>query len=207
MDAICDRIVQDLSLASVAREHGLANARKALRASANATRALHRGERDRADELLTQARTLLVDAEAVLAEHPSVRWAGFVHDAEKEYAEARLTEAVLSGTDIGDPDSLGVTQVAWLHGIAECVGELRRSTLDSLREGEIETAEKRVEVMEAMYEALLRIDYPEAMTAGLRRATDAARGTLERTRADVTSASVQRRLESAIERHLSRLGE
>lgn len=198
VDAFARAVVGRLAETATAREAALAASRKATRSSANAVRALHRGDRPRAEELMADARTALDEAEAALEAHPSVRWAGFVHDAEKEYAEARITHAVLTDSELPGSDEVRVTDVAWLHGVAEAIGELRRRVLDLLRKGDLRQAEVVFEAMEAFYDALGLVDFPNAMTAGLRRAADADRGILERTRADLTMAAVQGRLETAI---------
>lgn len=205
LDRMCEAAIANLSATSAARETGLAASRRATRASANAIRALHRGDSAQAGELMSEARTLLDAAVAALAEYPQIRWAGFVHDAQKEYAEAAVTASAIRGEPVPDPATVGVTEVAWLHGIAEAVGELRRHCLDCLRAGDVGGAEVLLATMDDFYAVLVRIDFPDAMTAGLRRATDAARGVLERTRADLTVAAGQQRLEHALAEHTRRL--
>lgn len=201
LDAVCEVVLESLAATSAGRETALAACRRATRASANAIRALHRGDHRSADDLMAEARGLLVAAVDALEGFPQVRWAGFVHDAQKEYAEAALTSAAIRGEAFPTPDETGVTEVAWLHGIAEAIGELRREALDKLRGGDVAGAEHLLAEMDGFHAVLVRIDFPDAMTAGLRRATDAARGVLERTRADVTIATVQQRLERALVEH------
>lgn len=150
---------------------------------------------------MATARELLDEAAAALEDFPQIRWAGFVHDAQKEYAEAVLTAAAIAGAPAPSAAVVRVTDVAWLHGLAESVGELRRESLDRLRGGDLAGAEDLLVTMDDFYAVLVRIDFPDAMTAGLRRATDAARGVLERTRADLTIATVQDRLERALARY------
>lgn len=205
LDSACEAAITSLTAASHARDAALIASRQATRASANAIRALHRGDDGQARGLMAEARGLLDDAVASLDGHPQIRWAGFVHDAEKEYAEACLTAAAIEGEPTPGPRDLGVTDVAWLHGVAEAVGELRRHSLDRLRHGDVAGAEGLLVRMDDFYAVLVRIDFPDAMTAGLRRATDAARGVLERTRADLTIATVQQRLERALAEHSRRL--
>ncbi len=195
-------ILGRLEQANQARELALSNSRHALRASANAIRALHRGDFGGADQLLAKASELLVQADSATQDHPQIRWAGFVHDAQKEYAEGRITQAVLADGVIPTPADLSISGEAWLHGVAESIGELRRKSLDTLRGGDVERADQLVTIMEEMYEVLLLVDYPDAMTHGLRRAADASRQILERTRADVSLAAVQLKLEQALEASL-----
>ncbi len=188
-----------------AREAALPAARQAIRASANAIRAIHRGETEEATRLLDEARAALDRGEQAVTEHPDVRWAGFLHDAQKEYAEARLTRAISDGDGLPSPDDIGVTPAAYLNGMAETIGELRRSVLDLLRRGEVAQAERLLETMDEMYYVLVTIDYPDAITGNLRRWTDVARGIIEKTRGDLTTSLVQRDLREALERHAGEL--
>jgi len=182
-----------------ARERGLANARKVIRSSANAIRALHRGEHDEAEALMSEAGALLAEATAVLADHPDVGNAGFIHDAAKEYAEARLTAALGAGGPLPLPVDLGVETAAYLNGLGEAVGELRRRMLDLLRAGDLAAAEVTLEAMDSVVEFLATVDYPDGMTGGLRRTTDVARALVERSRSDLTTTVVQERLRKELQ--------
>jgi translin len=184
-----------------AREVALPAARQATRLSANAIRAIHRGEGEEAARLLEEARAALDRGEEAVADHPDVRWAGFLHDGQKEYAEAQLTRAVIEGDGLPTPDDIGVTVAAYLNGIAETIGELRRSALDLLRTGDVSRAEELLSTMEEMFHLLVTIDYPDAITGNLRRWTDVARGIIEKTRGDLTTSLVQKDLRDALERH------
>ncbi|MGH2709729.1 MAG: haloacid dehalogenase [Actinomycetota bacterium] len=192
---------------NAAREVALPAARQATRHSANAIRAIHRGEGKEAARLLDEARAALDKGEAAVSDHPDVRWAGFLHDAQKEYAEAQLTRAVIEGNDLPSPDDIGVTVAAYLNGIAETIGELRRSVLDLLRTGDLARAEELLSTMDDMFYVLVGIDYPDAITGNLRRWTDVARGIIERTRGDLTTSIVQRDLREALDRHTGKLGD
>ena len=170
-----------------------------IRASANAIRALHRGEGDEASRLMDEAGALLAGAIEVLADHPDVLHAGFLHDAAKEYAEARLTAALGDGVGLPLPEDLGVGVPAYLNGLGEAVGEMRRRMLDLLRAGDLAEAERILESMDSVVELLASLDYPDGMTGGLRRTTDVARSLVERSRSDLTTTVVQERLRKTLE--------
>jgi translin len=184
-----------------AREKALPAARRAIRSSANAIRAIHRGDFDQADRLLEEAAANLREGLSAVEGHPDVRFAGFLHDAEKEYAEARLTDAAIGDKDLPTADELAVTPAAYLNGMAETIGEARRAVLDLLRQGDVERSEALLGRMEDMYHVLVTIDYPDAITGNLRRSTDVSRGILEKTRGDLSISIVQRRLHDALDRH------
>jgi translin len=195
-----------LELKHRARETTLLAARKAIRSCGTAIRAVHRAEFREARELIAVAAAYLAEADAALDEHPDVRYAGFIHDAKKEFAEANLTLAFVADHPIPTAAELGVEVQAYLNGMAEAASELRRQVLDCLRRNENDEAERLLAVMDDVYGLLITIDYPDALTGGLRRTTDALRAVLERTRGDVTTALVASRLQQAVERRMSEDG-
>lgn len=192
LEAIVPRILQHFADKNAARERALAASRTIIRLSANSIRALHRGESAKAAAMLTEARALRDDAVSALEGHSDIYHAGFLHDAQKEFAEASATFALLSDRPLPSPEDLGVEYAAYLNGVAEAVGELRRVILDRLRAGEYGGCEALLAAMDDIYSVLVTIDYPDAMTGGLRRTTDQTRGILEKTRGDLTMAILQR---------------
>jgi translin len=189
-----------------AREQALAASRSAIRSSANAIRAIHRGELDQAHRLMEEARSALAGGKAAVRdEHPDVYFAGFLQDAQKEYAEALLTEAIVTDGAMPSPEELDVELAAYLNGMAESIGEGRRAILDLLRQGDVERSERILGAMDDIYHVLVSMDYPDAITSNLRRSTDVARSIMERTRGDLTITLVQRRLQEALERHADQL--
>ena len=194
-----EEIRADLEAMNAAREVALPLCRGAVRSSANCIRAVHRGDTETAERLLGEARAALVEAATATRDFPQIAHAGFVHDAQKEYAEAAITLALIAGRPLPTPQSLGVRGVGYLHGLAEAIGELRRHVLDSLRADALERCEALLDRMDEMQSLLVTIDYPDAMTANLRRATDVTRGIIERTRGDLTLAAQQQRLASRLD--------
>ncbi len=196
---LAEPLVGGLDASQKAREQGLSACRRAIRACGLAIRAVHRGEADGIASLTAEARDALREAQEALRPHPRVAHAGFLHDAEKEYAEAVLTAALVGEEPLSGPGDIGVGPAAWLCGLAEAASELRRYLLDRLRAGELQRGEELLAAMEDVYDLLVTIDYPDALTGGLRRVTDALRAVLERSRADVTTTVMQARLQSALE--------
>lgn len=198
LNVIADSVREHLEAKHRAREQALPLTREVIRLSANAIRAVHRREFTAAEALLAKARANLEQTEKGLAQHQDIFHAGFVHDAQKEFAEAHTTLALIAGRPLPTPEDLGVMGPAYLNGIGETVGELRRHLLDALRQGEIAHCEECLVAMGDIYDVLVTMDYPEAVTSGLRRTADAMRGILERTRGDFTMAYVQKRLEEKL---------
>ena len=195
------RAAQDyLATKFAARERALPKSRAAIRLCANAIRAAHRGEFDQSTRQLTEAGGLLRDMALDLREHQDIFYAGFVADAQKEYAEAALTSALMQRQPPPTPDVLGVEWAPYLNGLGEAVGELRRYILDRMRQGRLEGCEELLADMDEIYSQLITLDYPDAITGNLRRTTDAVRGILEKTRGDLTLAVSQERLNAAMNR-------
>jgi len=181
-----------------ARELALAAARAIIRSSANAIRAVHREEFERARRLFAEAQQLNAEMREALALHPDLYYAGFVHDAQKELAEAAATLALATGAPLPTPEEVGVELPAYLNGLGEAIGEARRMILDRLRRGAIEGCEELLRAMDDIYAGLVLFDFPEPLTGNLRRTVDNARGILERTRGDLTMAVVQHRAVESI---------
>ncbi|HEX9762943.1 MAG TPA: haloacid dehalogenase [Acidimicrobiia bacterium] len=177
-----------------AREQAIVGSREVIRSSANAIRALHRAEWDQAASLITQAAEGQAKMMAAVSGHADLIHAGFVADAAKEYAEARITQAFFTGAQVPTHQDLGVDPVPYLHGLGEAVGEMRRRMLDLLRGENLAEASRILEEMDDIVDLLATIDYPDGMTNGLRRTTDVARSLVERSRSDLTATVVQERL-------------
>jgi translin len=187
-----------------AREVTISASRHAIQACAASIRATHRGEYSAAEALAREARDHVATADAALVGHPEVRTSGPLHDAKKELAEAWCTLALVRDDSLPTPESIGVDAAAYCNGLAEAASELRRQLLDRLRAGELTRAEELMGAMDEIYSLLVTIDYPDGVTGGLRRTTDALRAVLERTRGDLTTAMVAARLQAAIEQQSAR---
>lgn len=183
-----------------AREEALRLSREVIQHSSRAIRAVHRGEMEGARLLVREAKARVETVRAALQEQPGLFYSGYIHDSQKEYVEAEAMLAIVGGGALPAPAALGVEPAAYLNGIAEAASESRRYVLDRLRLGDMARAEAVLKVMDDIYYELVTFDFPDAITGGLRRTTDALRAVLERTRGDLTLTLSQRRLEEALAR-------
>jgi translin len=205
LDPIADKIRQGFAAKDAAREKILPLCREVIRYSGNAIRAVHRQEFDQAGEMLAAARSLLIEAERNITTGSELHNTGFLRDAQKEYAEGSITLALITVGKLPDPDELGTDYAAYLNGLGEAVGELRRYLLDSLRRGDCSRGEELLQAMDDIYNTLVTMDFPDAITGGLRRTTDMVRGVLERTRSDLTLTIQQQELEDKLDRFKEKL--
>ncbi len=196
---------QKMSETHSAREAALGASRQIIRLSANSIRAAHRNEFADASRLIAEARQMVEELKGVRADHPEVFFGGFVEDSLKEYVEASATLAFTQGSPLPTMQELGIGAAAYMNGLAEAIGELRRFVLDILRRDDVSRCENLLEIMDEVYAVLVTLDFPDAVTRGLRRNTDVMRGVIERTRGDLTVALRQRSLEDQLARLADRL--
>lgn len=198
LDTIAERIRQDFEARNAARDEALRRSRELIRYCTNAIRATHRAQFEEASQLLTTAHQAASELVECVADYPDLYYAGYTQDALKELAEASITYALITDGPLPDPDDLGIEYAAYLNGLGEAVGELRRHVLDIIRRGQIQRGEEILSAMDDIYAVLVTMDFPDAITGGLRRTTDVVRGVLERTRGDLTMAIRQDRLQEAL---------
>jgi len=201
LDSIADRIRANFTAKNAARDKALERSRSLIRFCANSIRATHRDERNEASTLLAEARQIVDAIRADLAPYPDLYHAGYTQDALKEYAEASIVYALVGGEPLPEPEAIGVEYAAYLNGLGEAAGELRRRCLDIIRHDHSEEAERLLGAMDDIYSLLVTVDYPDAITGGLRRTTDLVRGVTERTRGDVTTSLRQQRLQEALKEY------
>ena len=205
IESIAERIRVSFEKRTQARDRALAQTRTLIRHCSHAIRAIHRDEQDTASENIRQAKELVSLLQTELSLFGDLYHAGYTQDALKEFAEASILYSLVLFDQLPDPESLNVGEATYLQGLAEVAGELRRRCLDNLRHGNTHEAEKLLDYMDEIYAILITMDYPDAITGGLRRLTDIVRGVTERTRGDLTISLRQYQLEqrlSELEQHL-----
>jgi len=202
LEAIAEELRPYFAAEDEAREKALRNCRQIIRHSADAIRAVHRQEKEKAKQLIDSASELLSELNQDLAKHGRLLYSGFVYDAQKEFAEAAITLALIAQQGLPRPGTLGISNAAYLDGLGESVGELRRYILDNLRRGDYSRCEELLSVMDEIYGILITMDFPELLAHGLKRTTDAIRGVIEKTRGDLTIALKQKELEKKFDSSL-----
>lgn len=176
------------------REEILPIARQLIRESAALIKNAHRKEWEEASLRRNTLLEVVQNLKTKLAYSLDLWFAGFVQDALKEVAEACLVYSLLRGEPVPTPEELRIGDAPYLNGLLEAMGELRRAVLDSIRNDDLTTAERFLNVMDEVYFAAMSFDQADAVTQGARRRTDTLRAILERTRSDVTLATQYRKL-------------
>lgn len=206
LEAVVESVRADLEAKNGVRDIALQRSRALIRNCAHAIRAAHRGDFEDSRALLRVARDAAREMRTDLAPYPDLYHAGYTQDALKEYVEAEVVYAFIKGGELPTPTELEVESAAYLKGLAEAASEMRRYSLDLMRQNRLARAEEIMGVMDEVYGQLLTIDYPDAITGGLRRTTDMLRGVVERTRGDLTTAFRQEMMRQALREFEERVG-
>ena len=196
LDAAIEEIEAELDEKDHVREIALKSSRAVVRLSGSALKDLHRGEK--VDEKLSELKDEVSRLSSLLGEHPDLVRAGYVESAFQEYAEVGMVLSLIQDDDVPLPEDLGVGSVPYLLALGDTVGELRRFALEELRKGNTDRANHFLDVMEDIYHALVRFDYPDAIAA-VKHKQDVARSLLEKTRGDVAVATNARRLHDRLD--------
>lgn len=206
LDAIEEKIRQTFVAKNAARDAALAKSRELIRHCSLSIRASHRAEYEQAASILATARGVANAMKTDVAPYPDLYYTGYVQDGLKELSEAHIVHALLTNQPIPDPDELGVDYAAYLNGLGEAATEMRRYILDIIRHEELERSEAILQAMDDIYALLVTMDFPDALTGGLRRETDVVRGVLEKTRGDLTVAWRQEKLEERLRQFEEQVG-
>ena len=206
LETIVEEIRSEFEAKSAVRDTALQRSRTLIRYCANAIRAAHRGDWAEGEQLLTTASQAARELVADLADYPDLFYAGYTQDALKEYVEAQAVHAFIRDGSLPTPAELGVESPAYLKGLAEAASEMRRHALDLMRQNRLDRAEEMLTIMDEVYSQLMTVDFPDAITAGLRRTTDMLRGVVHRTRGDLTTALRQEMMRQALVEFEERIG-
>ncbi len=200
LESIAEQIRNSFEAQTAARDQALNRARALTRECALSIRAVHRDETEVMQAHLDEAHRLAVALRSELVGYPALFYAGYTQDSLKEFAEARITCALIRHEPLPTPADLDLPPHTYLNGLAELVGEMRRRCLDMLRQDNSAEAERLLGYMDDIFSILVTMDYPDAITNGLRRQTDIIRAIIERTRGDVTFSLRGEKLEHSLSR-------
>ncbi|RLI25141.1 MAG: haloacid dehalogenase [Candidatus Hecatellales archaeon] len=209
LSEILSRVGRSLKAKNTLREQMLSEARRILKLSKESIILTHRGRLKAAERRLEKAGSLLRKTLKQLEDSPELRHGGAMFNACQEYAEAYVFLRLEGEGRFPTPEEVGVDFQAYLLGLADVPGELRRKTLEALMAGDLKGAERRFKLMEEIYGGLSTLDEQIfSLVSGLRRKCDVVRHLLELTGSDLLVEGRQQRLERALktlEKHASKL--
>lgn len=198
LDAIVNKIEKHIDDKERKRETAIRNSRTIIICSRKSIQHMHQGHFGEAEELLARSSTIIKELYEAIKLYPDLGTAGFVDNAAQEFVEAQCFFNILQGKNLPDPDEIQITYTSYLEGLCDVIGELRRKVLDTLINGEFKDAHQYLIIMEDIYDAIIRFDYPSSLVP-IKRKQDIARNLIEKTRGELSVASCEQRLECRAE--------
>ncbi len=173
------------------REELIKTGRDLLRLSKLSIKKIHNNDLDKSRILLDQAKDIFEKINSIIKSYPDIDSSSA---PKEEYAEARLFYSLFCKRKLLSPEDIGIDYPIYLNGLADVIGEFRRKTLDSLLNGDFKSPKDYFKIMNEIYDFICLFDHPKAITYGLRRKQDIARGIIEKTRSELTIASIENRI-------------
>jgi translin len=194
LDKIVDKIEKSIDDKDKTREQALRASREIIIGCRKAIQLIHQKKMKNANTNIKQASKKLTDLYDITKNYPDLYHAGFVENAAQEFVEANCFYNIMLGKELPDPDKIQTTYSSYLMGLCDLVGELRRTALDSIRQGKAKIADKYLAMMEEIYDVIIRFDYPSGLIP-IKKKQDMVRGLVEKTRGELAVASCERRIE------------
>jgi translin len=194
LEKIIDKIEKSIDDKDRIREKALRHSREIIINCRKAIQLIHQGQTEKAKMHLRKASAKLASLYDITGNYPELFHAGYVENAAQEFVEAKCLLNIIQGKNLPDPDKLQTTYSSYLLGLCDVVGELRRKSLDSILVGSAEEANKYLKLMENIYDAIIKFDYPSSLVP-IKRKQDQVRGIIEKTRGELAVASCERRIE------------
>ena len=194
LDKIVNKIEKSIDDKDKVREQALRSSREIIIGCRKAIQLIHQESMKNALGNIKKASTKLQGLYELTKSYPEIYHAGFVENAAQELVEAHCFYNIMKGKDLPDPDQIKTTYSSYLLGLCDLVGELRRTALDSIRSGNAKEADNCLNMMEEIYDVIIRFDYPSGLIP-IKKKQDMVRGLIERTRGELAVASCERRIE------------
>jgi translin len=176
------------------REKVLPLSRNAVRKCSESIKMTHKKEFAKAKVMVEEAHDIIASAMSEMPDSTFVSKSKTMDIAYQELTEAANVLSLIEYGKYTPPEKYQIPSRPYLNGLADVIGELRRSSLDSLRRDDVNKAEHLLSLMEEVLEGLQLLDYPNALVPDLRRKCDVGRALVEKTRGDLTRAVGQSKL-------------
>ena len=175
-------ISKSLKTSNESREFLIKNTRDVVILCSHSIIAAHKGD-------LKLARQKIKKAESVLKTNQKKaknEFKKYLITPEQEFVEAHSFLAIVENKEIPSLKSLKVSEEAYILGLLDCIGELKRFVLDNIRNGELKKADRIFNVMENLYQTLYPFAMYDKIVREARRKLDVNRVLVEETRAVIT---------------------
>jgi translin len=182
-----DEVIMKMKELEDARNVAIACSRLVIRSTKTVIHSLQIGAPDL--DAIKNMDGLMKNLIESVKKEPEILHSGVVEDAMMEYAEARLFIAIINNKNIPSYIELDISPQSWAMGLCDALGELRRLLLTRLMASDLNGAKDLFSRMEEVSDTIMIFDVPDAI-APIRRKQDAARGIMEKTRSDMTAATM-----------------
>ena len=193
LDGIIEKIDHHIGEKEKIREDALKTSRDIIICCRRGIQQLHRDQMDEAENYIKQASAKLAQLYDFTKDHPDIFHAGFVENAAQEFVEIHCLYNIMKGQDLPDPDTIQTTYSAYLLGLCDVVGELRRGALDFMLDENTAKANEYLQHMDRIYDAIMSFDYPSALVP-IKKKQDMVRGLIEKTRGELVVSNCERRI-------------
>ena len=199
---IASEIEKKLIESDKAREDLMSLSRTILKCSGQSIENFHRKQFEKAKSKIKEAEEALKIVNELQNDQQGNYRIGIISAAMQEYTEAKLLNELFIVGKIPSYEKINVTEAAYLLGVADLIGELRRYILEKLVEGEIEEAKKYYETMKELYATFMQVECGKNLVSDFRRKKDVARILVERTLSDLFVAVQGKKLEERLDKYL-----
>ncbi len=195
---VLKKVKAELRLKEKVRKNVHESIRKAATLSKQTILLIHQKRFQEAEATIENAREFILNLQTLANDYPDIVYGGMFSAALQEFSEANIFLEMVKESKLLSPKDINVPPVDYVLGLADVIGEFRRLSLDALREGNVEKAEKCLGMMDEIFVELLALDETYMLVPGLRRKSDVARRIIEATRGDITQEVRRKSLEDYI---------
>lgn len=146
---------------------------------------LHQGHIQESQLKLDKAKDLYLSLKT-LAQVDLLRYLSM---SEQELVESILLMSIVKNETLPGLDEIGVSSQAYLFGILDCIGEIKRMVYDMVRLGRYEQAESLFRVMQEIYSDIYPFSIYDNIVSGIRKKLDICKILIENTRELITEES------------------
>lgn len=123
----------------------------------------------------------------------------YLYIAEQEYVEAFCLFSIAENSVIPGMKSLDVSDISYVMGLLDCIGEIKRMIIDKIRAEGTSNINTLFELMDKIYGIIYPLAVYDNLMPGLRKKLDVSRILIENVRAIITEEQRRTRMIDIIE--------
>jgi translin len=175
-------INDELQLIENRREQLIKESRDIIILCSQSIISLHQGHIQESQLKLDKAKDLYFSLKT-LAQTDLLRYLSM---SEQELVECSLLMSIVKNEALPGLDEIGVSSQAYLFGILDCIGEIKRMVYDMVRLDRYDQAEYLFTVMQEIYREIYPFSIYDNIVSGIRKKLDICKILIENTRELIT---------------------